>query len=77
MPYSRLLDMYGSKGLHVPAAQAKSDINMYDLFNRLTDFASHNQVWEQTDDRSSSLMQQSMRLFLRKRDIQTYYDIFS
>lgn len=77
MPYSRLLDMYGSKGLHVPVAQAKSDINMYDLFNRLTDFASHNQVWEQTDDRSSSLMQQSMRLFLRKRDIQTYYDIFS
>ena len=77
MPYSRLIEMYGTKGLHVPPKQAKSDINMYDLFNRLTDFASHNQLWEQTDNRSSSLMQQSMQLLLRKRDIQTYYDIFS
>lgn len=77
MPYSRLIEMYGTKGLHVPPKQAKSDIDMYDLFNRLTDFASHNQLWEQTDNRSSSLMQQSMQLLLRKRDIQTYYDIFS
>lgn len=76
MPYSRLIELYETKGLHVPAKQAKSDINMYDLFNRLTDFASHNQLWEQTDNRSSSLMQQSTQLLLRKRDIQTYYDIF-
>ena len=77
MPYSRLLEMYETNGLHISAKQAKSNINMYDLFNRLTDFASHNQLWEQTDNRSSSLMQQSMQLLLRKRDIQTYYDIFS
>ena len=77
MPYSRLLEMYGTIGLHVPAKQAKSDINMYDLFNRLTDFASHNQLWQQTDNRSSSLMQQSVQLLLCKRDIQAYYDIFS
>lgn len=77
MPYNKLLEMYGTKDLHVPAKQAKSNINMYDLFNRLTDFASHNKLWEQTDNRSSSLMQQSMQLLLRKRDIQTYYDIFS
>ena len=77
MPYSRLWEMYETKGLHVSAKQAKSNINMYDLFNRLTDFASHNQLWEHTDNRSSSLMQQSMQLLLRKRDIQTYYDIFS
>ena len=77
MPYSRLLEMYEAEGLRVSTKQAKSDINMYDLFNRLTDFASHNQLWEQTDNRSSSLMQQSMQLLMRKRDIQTYYDIFS
>lgn len=77
MPYSRLMEMYEAEGLHVSTKQAKSDINMYDLFNRLTDFASHNQLWEQTDNRSSSLMQQSMQLLMRERDIQTYYDIFS
>lgn len=77
MPYSRLLEMCETKNLHAPAKQAKSDMNMYGLFNRLTDFASHNRIWQQTDNRSSSLMQQSMQLLLRKRDIQTYYDIFS
>lgn len=77
VPYNKILEMYETKDLHVPAKQAKSNINMYDLFNRLTDFASHNKLWEQTDNRSSSLMQQSMRLLLLKRDIQTYYDIFS
>ena len=77
MPYSRLLEMYETNGLHIPPKQAKSDMNMYDQFNRLTDFASHNRLWQQTDNRSSSLMQQSMQLLLRKRDIQTYYDIFS
>lgn len=77
MPYNKLLEMYGTKNLHIPAEQAKSNIKMYDLFNRLTDFASHNTLWEQTDNRSSSLMQQSVKLLLRKRDIQTYYDIFS
>lgn len=77
MPYSRLLEMYGAQGLHVPARQAKSDINMYELFNRLTDFASHTTLWEQNDSRSSSLMQDSMEFLMRKRDIRNYYDIFS
>ena len=77
MPYSRLLEMYGAQGFHVPARQAKSDINMYELFNRLTDFASHTTLWEQNDSRSSSLMQDSMEFLMRKRDIRNYYDIFS
>ncbi len=41
------------------------------------DFASHTDLWERTDIRSASLMQESMDLLMRKRDIQTYYDVFT
>lgn len=77
MPYTELLNMYQKVGKHIPATKAKSNIKMWDLFNRLTDFASHTSLWERTDNRSASLMQQSMGLLMCKRDIQTYYDIFS
>lgn len=77
MPYTELLNMYQEVGKHIPPTQAKSNIKMWNLFNRLTDFASHTNLWERTDNRSASLMQQSMELLMCKRDIQTYYDIFS
>ena len=149
MPYTELLEKCNELGGHIPATQAKSNIKMWDLFNRLTDFASHADLWDRnlsvkpnvepsllgldrggergaetnlsskpsampsllehgrggescakanlpvkpgagtklsvggkslakaTDIRAASLMQQSMSLLLRKRDIQTYYDIFS
>lgn len=149
MPYTELVEKYNELGGHVPNTQAKSNIKMWDLFNRLTDFASHADLWDRnlsvkpnaepsllgldrggernvktnlsvkpsampsllehgrggescakanlpvkpgagtklslggkslakaTDIRAASLMQQSMSLLLRKRDIQTYYDIFS
>lgn len=124
MPYTELLEKCNELGGHIPATQVKSNIKMWDLFNRLTDFASHADLWDRnlsvkpnvepsllgldrggescakanlpvkpgagtklslggkslakaTDIRAASLMQQSMSLLLRKRDIQTYYDIFS
>ena len=149
MPYTELLEKCNELGGHIPATQVKSNIKMWDLFNRLTDFASHVDLWDRnlsvkpnvepsllgldrggernvktnlsskpsampsllehgrggescakanlpvkpgagtklslggkslakaTDIRAASLMQQSMSLLLRKRDIQTYYDIFS
>lgn len=124
MPYTELVEKYNELGGHIPNTQAKSNIKMWDLFNRLTDFASHADLWDRnlsvkpnaepsllehgrggescakanlpvkpgagtklslggkslakaTDIRAASLMQQSMSLLLRKRDIQTYYDIFS
>lgn len=77
MPYTELLSLYREVGTHIPLAQAKSNIKMWEVYNRLTDFASHTNLWERTDNRSASLMQQSMELLMRKRDIQTYYDVFA
>ena len=80
MPYSKLLDLYSEAGYdcrHLDIRQAKSNIMMWDVFNELTDFASHNSLWPANDNRRSSLMQDSMELLQRKRDIQPYYDIFT
>ena len=79
MPYSRLLNQYVEHGYgtHLPTSRTKSDIMMWDLYNNLTEFASHTTLWDVNDNRRSSLMQQSVGLLQRKRDIQPYYDIFS
>ena len=61
---------------HLNTTQTKSDIMMWVVFNELTDFASHTPLWQPDDNRRSSLMQQSMNLLQRKRDIQPYYSIF-
>ena len=56
--------------------QAKSDKTMWEIFNMLTYFATHNDAWSPHDLRRSSLMESSMGLLLKKRDIKEYYNIF-
>ena len=79
MPYCQLLNQYEEHGYgtHLPISRTKSDIMMWDLYNNLTEFASHTTLWSANDNRRSSLMQQSVGLLQKKRDILPYYDIFS
>ena len=79
MPYAQLLEKYAEYGYgnHLPVARAKSNVKMWDLYNNLTEFASHTSMWNTNDNRRTSLMQESVRLLQKKRDIQPYYDIFS
>jgi hypothetical protein len=57
-------------------AQAKSEMTMWELFNMLTFFATHNQMWSPQDIRRSLLMEASMSLLMQERDIKEYYNIF-
>ncbi len=76
-PYDRLTNMYVAAGLkHIHIAQARSDINMWDLFNRITAFATHNKEWSAEDNRRCGLMLESVRLLNRPRDIKKYVSIF-
>lgn len=78
-PYGRLSDMYTAAGYdmtHFPITEARSDINMWDLFNRITAFATHNKEWGEEDNRRSGLMLESVRLLNRPRDIKQYVSIF-
>ena len=78
-PFNRLSDMYAAAGYdmaHFPLTQARSDVNMWELFNRVTAFATHNAEWAAEDNRRSGLMLESMRLLNRPRDIKQYVTIF-
>lgn len=78
MPYTQLLNRYEDLyGGNVPVSRAKSNIMMWDMYNSLTDFASHTPLWGESDNRRSSLMQRSVDLLQRERDIQPYYDIYT
>ncbi len=78
-PYGRLSDMYAAAGYdlkHTQIARAQSDINMWDLFNRITAFVTHNREWGAEDNRRCGLMMESVRLLNRPRDIKQHVSIF-
>ncbi|MBO4961017.1 MAG: hypothetical protein J6C80_02110 [Flavobacteriales bacterium] len=78
-PYEHLLGLYQAAGYatqHFPINQARSGINMWDLINRITAFASHTPIWEVEDNRRSGLMMESVRLLNCPRDIKEYISIF-
>lgn len=79
MPYNQLLSQYKEHGFsnHFQQTNTKSNIVMWDLYNNLTEFATHTPLWSDNDNRRSSLMQQSVALLQKKRDIQPYLDIFN
>ena len=82
-PINYLMELYeaaGYKVKHIKRVQGsgyKSDILFWDLFNRLTHFASHNAQWEENDIRRHALMSKSFQFLNSARDIQEYVSIFS
>ena len=82
-PIRYLMDSYEAAGYKVKhikrdlGAEFKSDILFWDLFNRLTHFASHTTQWEENDIRRHALMSKSFQFLNANRDIQEYISIFS
>ena len=79
IPYKHIRAEYENAGYAMSAAaeaQAKSNKTVWELFNLLTFFATHNAVWVQQDIRRTSVMEASMNLLMRERDIKEYYNIF-
>ena len=79
IPYEQTKIQYEKAGypmVYKNMIQAKSNKTMWELFNMLTYFATHNNVWSPHDPRRSSLMESSMELLHKKRDIKEYYNIF-
>lgn len=78
-PCHRLLSSYAAAGYdpkHIALTMAHSDIKMWELFNRLTAYATHTADWEADDNRRSGLMMESLQLLNRPRDIRQYVNIF-
>ena len=79
IPYERTKGLYVQAGYKTDAvhmAQAKSEMTMWELFNMLTFFATHNQLWSAQDIRRTSLMEASIVMLMREHDIKEYYNIF-
>lgn len=79
IPYFQARAEYENAGYKINAKferQAMSDKTMWEVFNLLTFFATHNTVWARQDIRRSSLMEASMNLLLSERDIKEYFNVF-
>ena len=82
-PINYLMELYETAGYRVRhikrdiGSEYKSDILFWDLFNRLTHFASHTTQWEENDIRRHVLMSKSFQFLNTPRDIQEYVSIFS
>ena len=79
IPYEVTKEQYEQAGYNTDSThmtQAKSEMTMWELFNMLTFFATHNQMWSPQDIRRSLLMEASMVMLMQERDIKEYYNIF-
>lgn len=82
-PINYLVKLYEAAGYNVnhiklnQGTRYKSDILFWDLFNRLTHFASHTTQWEENDIRRHALMSKSFQFLNSARDIQEHISIFS
>lgn len=79
IPYERTKRKYEQAGYLTDSAhmaQAKSEMTMWELFNLLTFFATHNQLWTAQDIRRTLLMEDSLVMLMREHDIKEYYNIF-
>ena len=79
IPYERTMSLYEQAGYLTDSAhmaQAKSEMTMWELFNLLTFFATHNQLWTAQDIRRTLLMEDSLVMLMREHDIKEYYNIF-
>ena len=74
VPYEAYL---GQVSTHkkVSQSQIRTNIVFWDLFNTLTDYATHNQVWTPNDNRRTNFMSDAMNLLMKERDIINYYDV--
>lgn len=79
IPYLETKNQYKDAGYIMDnehMALAKSDKTVWELYNMLTYFATHNKVWAPHDIKRANLMESSTNLLLRKRDIIEYNNIF-
>lgn len=72
VPYKTLVNEYKEAGHRINAknrAFAEGNMNMWELYNNLTEFATHNNEFSKHDPRRTSILIQGMNLLDRERDL--------
>lgn len=78
-PYEDELKLYQSMGHDLTDKTqhlAMASMTTWELYNNLTQFATHTDLWEKSDHRRSVLQMAATRFLSRKRDIKHYVNIF-
>lgn len=79
-PYEEELNFYENAGygLHgFKPREALASMKVWDLFNRVTKYASHTTEWAENDNRRAMLQGEAVDFLSRPRDIKTYVDAFA
>ena len=79
-PYFEEIKMYSDRGYNLDTTEKKrlamSSLTVWELYNNVTEFATHTPIWKDTDHRRSILQMEATRFLQRRRDIRRYADIF-
>ena len=78
-PYDEELLLYKDAGYVCNSERMttlKASMSVWDLYNRITNFASNNTKWDLTDNRRGMIQMEAHNFLMRKRDIIEYADIF-
>lgn len=79
-PYQEELNAYLDAGYDLHAFLPKetlASMNVWDLFNRVTQYASHTIEWSDNDNRRTMLQNAAFDFLNRPRDIKSYIDVFA
>jgi hypothetical protein len=79
-PYDEELNFYlnSGYGLHgFKPREALASMKVWELFNRVTQYASHTTDWAENDNRRTMLQGEAVDFLRLPRDIKTYVDVFA
>ncbi len=76
-PYEADLNAYKQKGFdHIDPKNTVSSVNTWELYNRLTAFATHTDLWAPNALARDLLLQNAEAFLGKQRDIKSYVNIF-
>ncbi len=79
-PYQEELNQYTAAGYAVSKLKPENilaSMSVWDLYNAVTNYASHTREWEANDNRRAMLQGEAFEFLLRPHDIRSYVDIYS
>ncbi|MDO5017070.1 MAG: hypothetical protein Q4E10_01755 [Porphyromonas sp.] len=78
IPYMEVRGSYESAGYYNPTKERmmKGEGTIWDTYNLLTKFATHDRTWQQQDHRRINVMNGAFKLLQKEPDIVNYIDVF-
>lgn len=78
LPYSRQLNEYRKRGMDITqnGRYALSDLTVWEVYNNLTQFATHTDIWSASNLNRGAVMLSAVKLLSAQRDIINYANIY-